>query len=239
MGEKADNKKNVEDLQAADDHVIQKTNSELLNIVWARIILDEAHQIRNHKSLTSQAVCLLRAERRWCVTGTPIQNKELDLYSLLRFLRCYPFDEYQVWKKWIENNSVQGQERMNTLVRTLLLRRTKEQTSNITGKKLVELPAKYSEEHRIILGKEEKKVYDKVFGFSQTALQNYMEKARIRKTEKQGTNGGSSIDDLGQGDMASHSEVKAHHLLVLLLILLPPRSYQEHVGPGYKTIRGY
>ena len=136
--------------------------------------MDEAHQIRNPKSLTSQAVCLLKAKCRWCVTGTPIQNKELDLYSLLRFLRCYPFDEYQVWKKWIENNSEQGQERMNTLVRTLLLRRTKDQTSRITGKRLVELPAKHSEEHRIVLGKEEKKVYDKVFGFSQMALQNYM-----------------------------------------------------------------
>ena len=227
LGENADIKKNMEDLQSADDQVIQKTNIELLNIAWKRIILDEAHQIRNPKSLTSQAVCLLRAERRWCVTGTPIQNKELDLYSLLRFLRCYPFDEYQVWKKWIENNSVQGQERMNTLVRTLLIRRTKEQTSSITGKKLVELPAKYSEEHRIILGKEEKNVYDKVFGFSQTALQNYMTKARIKEKESQGpknmgTGSGEGRDDkkaLGQGDMASHSEVKAHHLLVLLLRL--------------------
>jgi transcription termination factor 2 len=154
LGEKADKKKNLEDLQAEDDLGIQKTK-ELLNIVWKRIVLDEAHQIRNYKSLTSQAVCLLPAERRWCVTGTPIQNKELDLYSHLRFLRYYPFDEYQVWKQWIENNSVQGQERMNTLVKTLLLRRTKEQTSNITGKKLVELPAKYSEEHRIILVKKE------------------------------------------------------------------------------------
>merc|ERR1719471_2773007 len=167
-----DTKKKMDDLKAAEDLGTRKTCSELLNVAWERIILDEAHQVRNPKSLTSQAVCRLRAARRWCVTGTPIQNKELDLYSLLRFLRCYPFDEYAVWKKWIDNKSAQSQERMNTLVRTLLLRRTKDQKSNITGKTLVTLPAKHKLEHKIALSKDEKDVYDKVFGFSQVALQN-------------------------------------------------------------------
>merc|ERR1719300_857735 len=188
LGSAAENetKKKMEDMKAAEDIGTKKTNSELLNVAWERIILDEAHQIRNPKSLTSQAVCKLRAARRWCVTGTPIQNKELDLYSLLRFLRCYPFDEYAVWKKWIDNKSSQSQERMNTLVRTLLLRRTKEQKSNLTGEKLVALPAKHKEEHKIELNEEEKDVYDKVFGFSQTAMQNYMAKAKEVEEEKQG-----------------------------------------------------
>merc|ERR1712179_284562 len=176
----------MEDLKAAVD-LGTKTTSELLNVAWERIILDEAHQIRNPKSLTSQAVCRLRAARRWCVTGTPIQNKELDLYSLLRFLRCYPFDEYAVWKKWIDNKSAQSQERMNTLVRTLLLRRTKDQTSNVTGEKLVSLPTKHKVEHKITLTKDEKDVYDKVFGFSQTALQSYMDKAKEKEEERLGS----------------------------------------------------
>jgi len=237
LGDTADRdvKKKMEDLKAAEDFGTNKTNSELLNVAWERIILDEAHQIRNPKSLTSQAVCRLRAARRWCVTGTPIQNKELDLYSLLRFLRCYPFDEYQVWKKWIDNKSAQSQERMNTLVRTLMLRRTKEQKSEVTGKTLVNLPTKHKEEHKIQLNKEEKEVYDKVFGFSQTALQNYMAKAKEKENEKQGYSttatgyggrglglGGGEEDfsyKPGQGPMAQQGDVKAHHLLVLLLRL--------------------
>ena len=63
---------------------------------WTRIVLDEAHQIRNHKSKTAQAVCLLRGGRRWALTGTPVQNKEMDLFSLIKFLGCSPFDDYTV-----------------------------------------------------------------------------------------------------------------------------------------------
>ena len=105
----------------------------MLSVAWERIILDEAHQVRNPRSQTAQAVCRLRAANRWAVTGTPIQNKELDMYSLVRFLRCTPFDEYKVWKLWVDNKTSQGQQRMNTLVKSMLLRRTKETKSKASG----------------------------------------------------------------------------------------------------------
>ena len=205
----------------SEEHV---TKSELLQIVWERIILDEAHEIRNPSTKTSRSVCLLNAKKRWCLTGTPIQNKESDLYSLLRFLNCHPFDEYQVWKRCIENSSDQGQERMNTLVKTLLLRRTKNQTSKKTGRKLVELPAKHTSQHIVTLTPQEKKVYDKVFGFSQNALQNYMTNTGKEVKEKKVT-GSTSKDkesrQVGTVNLMSlqHGKVKAHHLLVLLLRL--------------------
>ena len=77
----------------------------LLQIAWERVVLDEAHYIKNHKSVTAQSVCRLRALNRWALTGTPIQNNLLDMYSLLRFLRCSPFDEYQVWRRQVDNKS--------------------------------------------------------------------------------------------------------------------------------------
>ena len=101
------------------------------------------------------------------MTGTPIQNKELDLYSLIRFLRIDPFDEYKVWKLWVDNKTSMGQTRMNTLVENLLLRRTKSQTSNVTGKAIVELPDKRVVNHSVTLTKPEQDIYDHVFSFSQ------------------------------------------------------------------------
>ncbi|PKU33895.1 hypothetical protein llap_15801 [Limosa lapponica baueri] len=123
----------------AEDHDVRSGSSPcspLLRVAWARVILDEAHNIKNPKVQTSIAVCKLRASARWAVTGTPIQNNLLDMYSLLRFLRCSPFDEYKVWKYQVDNNTKKGGERLSLLTRSLLLRRTKDQLDS-TGKPLV------------------------------------------------------------------------------------------------------
>ncbi|XP_009986807.1 PREDICTED: transcription termination factor 2, partial [Tauraco erythrolophus] len=122
----------------AQDHDVGSGSSPcspLLRVAWARVILDEAHNIKNPKVQTSIAVCKLRATARWAVTGTPIQNNLLDMYSLLRFLRCSPFDEYKVWKYQVDNNTKKGGERLSLFTKSLLLRRTKDQLDS-TGKPL-------------------------------------------------------------------------------------------------------
>lgn len=68
----------------------------MFQIKFDRVVLDEAHQARNHKSKTSEGVCLLKGKNRWALTGTPIQNKEMDLYAILKFLKCTPFNDLLV-----------------------------------------------------------------------------------------------------------------------------------------------
>lgn len=61
---------------------------------WWRIVLDEAHLIRSRMTLKAKSIFDLRAVQRWCLTGTPIQNKIEDVYALLRFLRVHPLDDF-------------------------------------------------------------------------------------------------------------------------------------------------
>lgn len=157
----------------------------IMRIAWERIILDEGHNIKNHKSLQSRSVSRLRAGFRWALTGTPIQNDLLDMYSLLRFLRCSPFDEYKVWKRQVDTGSATGHNRLNVIVKTLLLRRTKTQTG-ASGKPLVALPAKSSTTHELELSEQERAVYDKVFAQSRSVLKEYLKRHEEKEMLKDG-----------------------------------------------------
>ena len=79
-------------------------------------MLDEGHNIRNPKSQSSIGCSSLSDDHRWVLTGTPVQNKLEDLYSLIRFLRLSPFDDITVRKKMTgskDRHSYQGMQRLN------------------------------------------------------------------------------------------------------------------------------
>mmetsp|Transcript_8330 Transcript_8330/g.23887 ORF Transcript_8330/g.23887 Transcript_8330/m.23887 type:complete len:988 (-) Transcript_8330:202-3165(-) len=68
--------------------------SMLHQIAWRRIVLDEAHCIKDRRSNTAKAVFALNARYRWGLSGTPLQNRVSELYSLVRFLRLSPYSYY-------------------------------------------------------------------------------------------------------------------------------------------------
>lgn len=70
-------------------------------IHWYRVILDEAHTIKNRNAKATQACYALRSEYRWCLTGTPMQNNLDELQSLIKFLRIKPYNDLKVWKDQI------------------------------------------------------------------------------------------------------------------------------------------
>lgn len=70
-----------------------KEESLLHQIHFHRVVLDEAHNIKDRNAITSKAVYNLQTNRRLCLTGTPLQNRIGEMYSLLRFLQVKPFCE--------------------------------------------------------------------------------------------------------------------------------------------------
>ncbi|KAJ5168480.1 uncharacterized protein N7482_004074 [Penicillium canariense] len=70
-----------------------KRGSPLAKMNMFRVVLDEAHVIREQNAQQTKAILSLNSQRRWSVTGTPIQNRLEDLLSVTKFLRLFPYDD--------------------------------------------------------------------------------------------------------------------------------------------------
>lgn len=71
--------------------------SVLLGHSWHRVILDEAHRIRNQCNKTTKTVLSLQSRRRWVVTGTPFNNSLSDLATLASFIKVPPYNATEWW----------------------------------------------------------------------------------------------------------------------------------------------
>lgn len=71
-----------------------KEDSAVHQIQWQRIILDESHAIKDRTTNTARAVFALKGHWKWAVSGTPVQNRVGELYSVIRFLQLDPFAYY-------------------------------------------------------------------------------------------------------------------------------------------------
>lgn len=73
---------------------IVKEDSILHSIKYHRLILDEAHSIKSRTAGVAKACFALKADYKWCLSGTPVQNRIGEFFSLLRFLEVTPFACY-------------------------------------------------------------------------------------------------------------------------------------------------
>ena len=71
-----------------------KENSKIHAINYHRLILDEAHNIKSRTTGVAKACFALKADHKWCLSGTPVQNRIGEFFSLLRFLQIKPFACY-------------------------------------------------------------------------------------------------------------------------------------------------
>ncbi|KAF8119800.1 P-loop containing nucleoside triphosphate hydrolase protein [Boletus edulis] len=74
-------------------HIV-KNASPLHQVKWNRIVLDEAHGIKERSTNTAKACFELNGKKKWCLSGTPLQNRVGELYSIIRFLGRDPFAYY-------------------------------------------------------------------------------------------------------------------------------------------------
>lgn len=153
--------------QIAAKHGDRASSRGIFSLNFFRVILDEAHSIKNRQSKTARACYEIAAKHRWVLTGTPIVNKLEDLFSLVRFLRVEPWNNFSFWRTFItvpfeSKDFMRALDVVQTVLEPLVMRRTKDMKTP-DGQPLVPLPPKQVEIVDIELSKAERDVYDYIF----------------------------------------------------------------------------
>ena len=132
---------------------------------WKYLILDEAQNIKNFKSQRWQTLLNFHSQRRLLLTGTPLQNSLMELWSLMHFLMPNLFASHHEFREWFSNPLTERIEqgimnsndslikRLHKVLRPFILRRLKIDVEK-------QMPKKH--EHVIMchLSKRQRQLYD-------------------------------------------------------------------------------
>ena len=123
-------------------------------------IIDEAQYIKNHRTEAAKCVKLIRAKTCFALTGTPIENRLSELWSIFDFIMPGFLYDYNTFRDEFESPIVKNRdqdrmERLRRMVGPFILRRAKQEV-------LRDLPDKLEEVHYAGFGKasEQRKLYD-------------------------------------------------------------------------------
>ncbi len=131
---------------------------------WKYLILDEAQHIKNFKSQRWQMLLNFNTSRRLLLTGTPLQNNLMELWSLMHFLMPNVFQSHKEFKDWFVNpvtGMIEGNNefneglirRLHKVLRPFLLRRLKCDVEK-------QLPKKYEHVVMCRLSKRQRFLYE-------------------------------------------------------------------------------
>ena len=158
----------------------------LFSLDFFRVILDEAHFIKNRQSKTAKACYEIAAQHRWVLTGTPIVNRLEDLFSLVHFLRVEPWSNFSFWKTFIttpfeSGDFIRALDVVQTVLEPLVLRRTKDMKTP-GGEALVPLPSRTIVVEELQFSKQEREVYDYIFTRAKRTFNATMEAGTLLKS---------------------------------------------------------
>ncbi|XAR66424.1 DNA helicase [Bertholletia excelsa] len=175
--------KSVKDKKGTNSALLESVARPLARVGWFRVVLDEAQSIKNHRTQVARACWGLRAKRRWCLSGTPIQNAVDDLYSYFRFLK---YDPYAVYKSFcstikvpINRNPTNGYRKLQAVLKAIMLRRTK--GTLLDGEPIITLPPKSVELRKVDFTKEERDFYCRLEADSRAQFAKYAAAGTVKQ----------------------------------------------------------
>jgi SNF2 family DNA or RNA helicase len=162
--------KNIEnqDVIITTYNLLKRDLESYKDVEFDYCILDEAQNIKNPNSQSAIAVKEIKARTRFALSGTPIENSLMDLWSIFDFIMPgYLYDEkrfsVRYHKKLKENPEILDD--LNRLIKPFILRRRKKDV-------LKELPDKIEKTLMVTLEQEQKKVYKTYANYAMELIEN-------------------------------------------------------------------
>ena len=148
------------DLAVTSYALLRRDIERYKGITFATVILDEAQHIKNPDSQNAKAACALRAESRFILTGTPVENSIRDLWSLFEFLLPGYLGSREDFRDRYETPLLNGErgaawQRLGRRIHPYLLRRRKSEI-------LSELPDKIEQVLEVDLSEKQRATYNQL-----------------------------------------------------------------------------
>lgn len=134
---------------------LRRNRSYLKNVTFKLAVLDEAQVVKNPDAKVSQSCFSIKAKHRLAMTGTPVENRHLDLWSIFRFLMPGLLGSRQEFEYQCELNPQVVNEKIKQQLSPFVLRRTKKEVA-------LDLPDKIECDLYCSLTSSQKKHYEKI-----------------------------------------------------------------------------
>ena len=145
------------DVFIASYDTVRMDSEQFEQMEFSTCVLDEAQFIKNHATKTTRAVKRLKASTRFALTGTPIENRMSEIWSLFDFLMPGFLGTYAQFRRRFEADIIGGDDdvarRFQALIAPFVLRRLKQDV-------LKELPEKHENVVMVAMDAEQRKLYD-------------------------------------------------------------------------------
>jgi SNF2 family DNA or RNA helicase len=163
-------------------YAIYRRDAEILKkITWRTVILDEAQYIKNYRSKTAGLVKELQAEQRLALTGTPMENRLSELWSIFDFLMPGFLGKFLSFHRRYqrpieESQDAEALERLKKRLHPFVMRRQKEEVAP-------ELPPKTEIDQFCEMEPEQRKLYEQILLSSRKSVLQEVEEKGIERSQ--------------------------------------------------------
>ncbi len=176
-----------EDLEKADvmitSYALLRRDEELLHELDLRyVILDEAQHIKNPMSHTARAAKKIKSERRLALTGTPIENRLSELWSIFDFVSPGLLGQLRTFEERIarpiDRGDMETAQRLRATIKPFVMRRVKQDVAE-------DLPEKIEQEMIVPLAEEQAKLYKQILRQVRKSVLSEVEKQGVSRAQIQ------------------------------------------------------